>query len=304
MDKSYSPQKIRSIQYTTDRDNILFFSSSGHCSLDCDYCIVNPIAKREATLDASDIEFVLDALPGRSLLVFSGKGDFFAGYRRADALLSRVLERDVEVVLDINGIALNELPDLPPEKLAKIRLVWLTFHYTQLVRHRALDLWTENARLLIERFPETRLMIDTILTPRERDIWGESLASFASRIGRPHGRGIVLKKDINGFFDDSAEQKVAELKRDFGELIEDVFCEDIASRFAGCETVSCPAGRRYFRIWNDGLIQGCPNGIAELADLGNAKQRRINVRRENFRCRTPKYCDCNDIALLGKMEFK
>ena len=67
--------------------------------------------------------------------------------------------------------------------------------------------------------------------------------------------------------------------------------------------VLCPAGQAYFRIWNDGRVQGCPNlpGVAALYDGGNIKERRITIQPAPFQCNTPKYCDCHVIEALGKM---
>ncbi|HEX7519929.1 MAG TPA: hypothetical protein VF325_06565, partial [Candidatus Deferrimicrobium sp.] len=71
---------------------------------------------------------------------------------------------------------------------------------------------------------------------------------------------------------------------------------------AGREEVLCPAGHEYFRVWNDGRVQGCPY-VGELQDLGNLKEMRFTPRLCRTRCNTPKFCDCFDILSLGKMRF-
>jgi hypothetical protein len=81
--------------------------------------------------------------------------------------------------------------------------------------------------------------------------------------------------------------------------------EDFAAVFRGRLQVLCPAGRRYFRLWNDGRVQGCPNlpGVPDLFDCGNLKERRLKVRDGDFRCNSPRFCDCNVIDGLGKMRL-
>ncbi|MEO5344516.1 MAG: hypothetical protein H7842_14520, partial [Gammaproteobacteria bacterium SHHR-1] len=75
--------------------------------------------------------------------------------------------------------------------------------------------------------------------------------------------------------------------------------------FADRPQVLCPAGKSYFRVWNDGRIQGCPNlaDVSELLDCGNAKERRLHIRPQPFLCNSPRYCDCHVIDALGKMQL-
>jgi hypothetical protein len=73
----------------TDCEVAFFVSSSGHCSLDCSYCIVNPIVKHQPTLNFGDIEFLLDSTGKKAFLAFSGKGDFFAGYKKKRKVIGK-----------------------------------------------------------------------------------------------------------------------------------------------------------------------------------------------------------------------
>jgi hypothetical protein len=66
--------------------------------------------------------------------------------------------------------------------------------------------------------------------------------------------------------------------------------------------VSCPAGQTYFRVWNDGSIEGCPN-VEGLRHSGNVKQRVFQRRSEPFTCTDVRYCDCYHIASAGKMVY-
>jgi MoaA/NifB/PqqE/SkfB family radical SAM enzyme len=276
-----------------------FVSSSGHCTLDCPYCIIDPIAKREPSLDYGDIAFLLDTFKTKVFLAFSGKGDFFAGYRRSERLLSALLHREVEIGLDINGVLIHEFSELTPEQLEKIRSVNLTMHYQQIKEKNLQKIWAENAKVLIDR-KGCDMLLGTIISPLLMDLWEESLLFYDREIFSKTGKKIVLVRDINRPFDEEGEALLMSLKDRFSDSVERIHQEDFEEVFRDCDHVLCPAGRSYFRIWNNGDIQGCPN-IPKLARCGNVKERNIAVRDELFRCSQTRYCDCNIIEALGKM---
>lgn len=294
----------------TDCEMAFFVSSSGHCSLDCAYCIVNPIVKHQPTLDFGDIEFLLDSAGKKTFLAFSGKGDFFAGYKRSERMLEKILERDVEVVFDINGVMIHEFPDLLPASLRKIRYLNLAMHFVQLTEKKALDVWEKNALLLIDRMQsvnsvaelEKSLQVNIVLSPDEAAYWEPALTYYEERIFKKTGQKIVLIKDILANFQEDAERQISLLKERFSHLVKYVKQEDFAARFASYEFVLCPAGSSYFRVWNDGTIQGCPY-VSELSDCGNAKNRIFRPVKGLFPCRDAKHCDCYAIAVIRKMVF-
>ena len=288
-------------QPKTTCETVVFCSSAGHCQLDCEYCIVHPVVKREPSLTYEDVRFFLDEVGGRVFLIFSGKGDFFAGYPKRDRFLDRLLDHDVEVALDVNGVLLNEYPELPPGKLEKVRAVNLTLHYKQVKEKRVEKLWASNARAVLERH-RGEMILGTILSPLLSDLWEEGLAFYEREVFRPTGRKVWLIRDCDRPFDPEQEALFARLRSRFGEMVEKEHRDDFAADFSGYDWVSCPAGRDYFRIWNDGRVQGCP-WIPELADLGNVKERRLLRRPSRFVCRTPRFCDCHDLVQLGKMGF-
>lgn len=286
----------------TNADNVLFMSSSGHCSLDCTYCVASPVVKREASLSYEDIAYILETLPGKTALIFSGKGDFFAGYRKNDRLLSNVLDHNVDVALDINGVMIHEFPDLPNEKLEKIKAINLTMHYSQLVRKRALAVWSANARTIISRQRCVDFVLGFIVTPAEHNIWPEALSFFEKEIFDSTGTRLSLIRDVLNVFDREQEECLETLSEKYNGLIKDTRTEDFAAPFSQFPYVVCPAGRNYFRVWNDGKIEGCPY-VAELKDCGNAKNRVLHRNDSSFRCQTASFCDCYTIAALGKMEY-
>jgi hypothetical protein len=283
---------------------VMFFaSSSGHCTFDCRYCIIDPIAKHQPSLTYDDLKFLIDTFKVKAFFSFSGVGDFFVGYKRSEKLLSRLLDHDVQIALDINGVVLQEFPELPAAKLEKILHINLTMHYHQIRQKNLLDRWSEHARILIERrFAQIRP--DYILSPPLQEEWEEALQYYATRVFAYTGKPVLLVRDIHIPFDSAAEARIQALGERFGSVISGAHQEDFGAGFADRSQVLCPAGKRYFRVWNDGRVQGCPNlpNRPDLLDCGNVKERRLEPRERYFLCDSPRFCDCHVIDALGKME--
>lgn len=286
----------------TGCETIAFCSSSGHCQLDCSYCVVHPVIKRNPSLAYEDLAFFLEKVGTSAFLIFSGKGDFFAGYGKRDRFLARLLEHDVEVALDVNGLLLQEYPELSDEARRKVRYVNLTMHWAQLARKNAKDVWLENARTLLS-LHEGTLNLNTILSPLERESWEESLLFFERELFGPAGRKLTLVSDCERTFTDEERAEHERLKERFAPMIEEAYAADFEGAFAGRSAVLCPAGKSYFRIWNDGRVDGCP-WVGELGGLGNLKEKTFSPRPAPFRCTTPRFCDCYDILQLGRMGFE
>jgi len=291
------------MQLRTRCDVILFVSSSGHCTLDCSYCIIHPVAKRLPSLNYDDLTFLLEQFKGRkAFLIFSGIGDFFAGYGKSDRLLTRLLDHDVEIALDTNGVLLRDFVDLSSEKLLKIRYVNLTMHYRQIKKKNLLETWAENARTIHEKKGD-QVMQDYVLSPPLSQEWEEALVFYENEVFARTARKILLVKDIHRPFGEEAESLLRELSRKFSHMVAGVHQEDFAQIFTSRDDVLCPAGQAYFRVFNDGRVQGCPHlpDVAHLYNGGNIKERRMSIQPRPFQCRTPHYCDCNVIEGLGKM---
>ena len=286
----------------TDCEIVLFVSSSGHCTLECPYCIIDPVAKMEPSLNLNDMDYLLNTFDKRVFLAFSGKGDFFAGYKKSDKFLKFLLTRDLEIGLDINGVLIHEFPDLSEEHLNKIRFMNLTMHYQQIKERHLRRLWAENARVLIDK-KGSEMLLGTIFSPVLRDFWEESLVFYEKEIFTKTGKQLTLIRDINGEFKAEDEILIRSLNQRFLPMVESVYQEDFSENFKNIEHVLCPAGNTYFRIWNNGDVQGCPV-IPALANCGNIKDRRIVVENNFYRCSQPMYCDCNIIEGLGKMVYE
>ena len=286
----------------TTCETVVFCSSAGHYQLDCDYCIIHPVVKREPSLVYEDLRFFLDEVGTRTFFIFSGKGDFFAGYPKRDRFLDRLLDHDVEVALDVNGVLLNEYPELSEEKLAKVRAINLTLHYKQVRDKRVEKAWETNARTILEKH-RGELILGTIFSPLLSDLWDEGLAYYRDTVFAATGRKVWAIRDCDRPFDPAQEELFSRLLERYAAVVEKEHKDDFSAPFAGKEAVLCPAGRDYFRIWNDGRVQGCP-WIPDLTDLGNLKERRLARRAAPFRCTTPRFCDCYDIHQLGKMGYE
>ncbi|MFN3594967.1 MAG: hypothetical protein ACK4TK_09840 [Thiobacillaceae bacterium] len=302
LQRDANPKRIKKIDLTTTCDHVVFVSSSGHCSLDCPYCIVSPVVKHQPSLTYADLAFLLEQLKGRAFLIFSGKGDFFAGYHKKERLLERLLAHDIEIALDINGVILHELPELEASAIAKFRFVNLTLHYHELKRKGALAVWARNALTLVDRLGESVMFLGFILTPAERPLWGEALDFYRRAVHAETGMPLVLIKDVQRPFTDELRRQSEALAEANADIVAELFEEDLGQRFASHDHVLCPAGTSYFRLWNDGRIEGCPY-IEARRDCGNVKERRFLPLDGLFRCNEARHCDCNNIALTGKMVF-
>ena len=298
--------RIVTLKLKTDCELIFFASSSGHCTFNCRYCIINPIAKHQPSLNFSDLEFLLKSINYRkAFLAFSGIGDFFAGYRKSEQLLTRMLEYNVEIALDTNGSILQEFPEMSPEKLAKIRYINLTMHYHQLKEKNLLSLWARNARIFHELKGDD-VMQDYVMSPLLNNEWEEALAYYDREVFSVTSKKILLVRDIIHPLSPEDENRLQNLSKKFEHMVAGTHQEDFSSIFIGKNEVLCPAGHSYFRIWNDGRVQGCPNlpEVKSLSNNGNLKKRQLMIQARPFPCNTPQYCDCFVIYSLGKMIFR
>lgn len=283
---------------------VMFFaSSSGHCTFDCEYCIIDPVAKHQSSLTYEDLKFLLDFFGVKAFFSFSGVGDFFVSYSRSQKLLSRLLEHDVEIALDTNGAVLQDFSELRPDQLEKIRYINLTMHYHQIKQKNLLERWPVHARTFIERRFE-QIHPDYILSPPLQAEWEEAVAYYADNVFAHTGKPVLLVRDIDISFDEAAEARIQSIRERFGEAVAGTHQEDFAAGFANRPQVLCPAGIRYFRLWNNGRMQGCPNlpEVPNLIDCGNVKERNLKIRKEYFLCHSPRFCDCHVIDALGKMK--
>lgn len=285
----------------TSAEIFIFASSSGNCTLKYPYCIVDPIAHLEPSLNYADFEFLIKTFNKKILFGLSGKGDFFASYKSSEKLLLKLLSEDVEIVLDINGVFIHEFGEIPNEYLSKILSINLTMHYQQLKSNNLLDRWKNNALKIIE-LKQHQLILGTILSPKVKDYWHEALEFYKKEIYIRTHQKILLIRDVQVLLSLEEESALKELKNDFAPMISNIQETDFSLPFRENKNVLCPAESTYFRVWNDGTFSGCPY-IDLLKDMGNVKARNIKSRELLFPCNQPGFCDCDAINSLGKMIF-
>lgn len=301
MQKLLEVEDLQYMRLHTDCDNVFFISSAGHCTFNCVYCIVNPIVKKQPSLTYADIEFLLAQFRGKSFLIFSGQGDFFASYSKSQRLLEQILNLEVEIALDINGAVIQEFTQLSDEKLAKIRYINLTMHYNEIKNNAIEQLWVRNAIAIIDR-KNADMLLGYIMSGKLASEWAEALEFYAQQIFAVTGKKIILVRDVLQPFTPEQEQLFGQLCQEYAYLLAGTHNNDFAKIFAKSQ-VLCPAGKNYFRIWNDGRVQGCPY-LPVLQSAGNLKQRTIKINPESFACDSPEFCDCHVIAGLGKMLYR
>jgi len=289
-------------------DNLFFMSSSGHCGLTCPYCLIKPVAKNEPSLNRDDFQFLFENFKNQTNgFIFSGKGDFFASYQRKDQLFRYILEHDVEVMLDINGQFLQECRDLPREYFGKIKEINITMHYHQLKEKTILNDWEKNVKFLYEANPEI-IKINTIMSPPLQHLWEEALLFYGEHVFPDTGIKLLLISDVHmtstGTFPEESNGQLKILLQRFpfsyvlGEP--EVMNPDFDEQLIDGKSMKCPAGQKYFRVWNDGTVQGCmPN--ERLSFLGNLKNREISINTKPTVCSNTHHCDCGWALLYSNL---
>lgn len=296
------PKDEMQIRFAPD-ETIYFVSSSGHCNLDCSYCVIQPVVKHQPSLNYDDLAFVLERTPGKVFFIFSGKGDFFAGYRKDERLLARLLAHDnVGVALDVNGVVIHCFDDLPPEALSRVRHINLTFHYRQLKDHKALQVWKRNALTMLRKADSADFFVNIILSAPERSLWAEALDWYRENLFAEYPKRLILIRDVNIAFGADDEAEVARLQARHADMLQSLRALGFAEAFASFDFVSCQAGQSYFRLWNDGRVDGC-SIPGTVQGLGNIKERSFQPRTEPFTCADVRHCDCYHVATAGKMSF-
>lgn len=296
------PDDEMRIRFRSD-ETVVFASSSGHCNLDCAYCVASPVVKHQSSLTYDDLMFVADKVAGRVFFIFSGRGDFFAGYRKSDRLLERLLEHEqIAVALDINGVVIHCFPDLPAAKLARVRHVNLTMHYRELRQHKALGLWKANAIAMLSRHDSPDFFVNFILSSDERELWQEALDWYRHEVFGATGKPLVLINDVISGLSDTDHAELRRVSQRFDGMLQSVRIGNFETLLSAFDSVSCAAGVSYFRVWNDGTIDACPNR-ADMRNVGNAKQRTMTIARAPVPCSNAIHCDCYHVASAGKLRF-
>ncbi len=269
---------------------VIYANTSGVCTLQCPYCFTNQLKGKDC-LGKRDFEAIFRLLGENIFFIFSGVGDFFAGYRKSERLLEYILAHDVSLFLDFNGVLVHELPEIAGAHLDKFRFLDISFHYSAMKEKNLLDLWTHNAAAVSRTLPHDRLIFKTIFTRREMELWPEILQFYESKVYPLTGKPLSIALD--DFDPDIRDRAVVTLlnkliqvvgepvqqnlftprrSRTEAKALHSVFTEKTA------RIARCPAGTRFFKIGGNGSIAPC-NYLKDekKITLGNLRQGVIDL---------------------------
>ena len=276
----------------------LFVSSSGVCNLKCSYCITSrPCINNN--LNKDDFSFIFKYFGENIYFVFSGIGDFFCGYSKKDQLLRFLLQHDIMIsYLDINGVDIKELehPDL--EGKEKINIINISYHFGSMKELKLINRWINSVKKIHENMYNYEIKM--VMSPLERDIWGEAILFYRNEVQPITNQKLTLCPDT-----------LVNLEMQYDELTNIVDCYkdtvDIyererifrGRRLTAVNTLPCPAGSRYFRIFNNGDIVPCELLADYKIKLGNLKRKELITFKRDVNCSYTGLCDCGWSTNLG-----
>lgn len=281
----------RSYPYKEKR-KVFFATSSGLCNLKCSYCITDrPSINNNLAVD--DFAFIFKHFGENVYFVFSGIGDFFCGYPKNDYLLRFLLEHDVNIYLDINGVDIKELGDPDLEGKEKIDMINVSYHFGAMKRQNLLKGWVSSIRKI--QTNNYNYDIKMVASPSEKDILEDAILFYANEVQPITGQRLILVPD--GLIDLQTQlpelNGIADMHNEVVMLLgrQSVYKGD---RFPEGLSLPCAAGSRYFRIFNNGDIIPCEligNNIQSR--LGNVKRREVMTFNRDVLCSYSRLCDCS-----------
>jgi sulfatase maturation enzyme AslB (radical SAM superfamily) len=283
----------------TNSRKVLRINSSGLCNLDCPYCFTNH-AKKAASMSNGDIDFLFERLGEDILFIFTGVGDFFAGYQAEQRFLHNITQHNAELFLDANGVILHEFQHLSEDNMEKIRFFDVSYHYSTMKNKKLLERWADNMTIIADRMAPSRFIIKTIFAFPEMEIWKDILEFHAKHVFAATGKKLTIVLDE---FDTRMQNKaVLKMVNTLISLYSDSVVPkeyvptaakgqthyEMATSLSQNEPCNCPAGSRYFKIDVDGNILPCDLTGGFLADrkvvLGNTKKRQLFYLKNEYQC--------------------
>ncbi|HEX8947523.1 MAG TPA: SPASM domain-containing protein [Dissulfurispiraceae bacterium] len=274
-----------------DKRKVFFAVSSGLCNLSCPYCITNRPRLREY-LDKDDFAFIFEYFGENIYFGFSGLGDFFCGYSRKDQLLRYLLQHDVMLFLDINGVEIHELGDPDLEHRERIGKINVSYHYGTMKKQKLVGRWVDSIRKIQEHTFNYDLKM--VCSPLEKDIIEEALLFYRKEVQPITNQKLILAPD--GLFDlKSQMEDISRTLERYGDVIdfsgeEAMYREKVLPPAAA---LPCPAGSRYFRVFHNGNVIPCELfGTRMHVSLGNVKKKQMSAFRKDVLCNYSGFCDC------------
>lgn len=265
---------------------VAYINSTGICNLKCDYCFTNN-NKAPMSLSNAEIDFLFESFGDNFLLCFSGQGDFFAGYRKQERFLEHILQYNVKLYLDFNGVTVRELLELEGSQLDKILHFDVSFHYESMVQQGVLAQWVNNISGLAEMVPPSRWHVKAIVCMCHLESLHEKVAYYAASVFPRTGKKLQLVLDdfdntvfsppvvklvnaVMARFPEAVEQHRIEPKTHDAPTKNQEFCRPVSSELL------CPAGSLYFKINLNGDVLPCNKiGAERHLILGNLKRREL-----------------------------
>ena len=276
-----------------------FVSNSGICNLRCPYCITNrPLV--EENLSKDDFAYIFKYFGENIFFVFSGIGDFFCGYKKRDQLLRFLLQHDVIIsYLDINGVEIHELGDPDLKGKEKIDLINISYHYGTMKELKVINRWVNSIKKIHENMYNYEIKM--VVSPLEKDRWHEAILFYCQEIYPTAKKKLILCPDtlvnLETQYDELTE--IAEFYKDTVDIYkrERIFR---GRHLSSTEALPCPAGSRYFRVFNNGDIVPCEllAGYSNII-LGNLKRKEFTTFKRDVYCNFTGFCDCGWATNLG-----
>lgn len=281
--------------FKADKKHVIV-NIAGNCNLKCPYCFIKK--RVPVNIDKSDFAFLFETLGENIHFTFGGVADFFCGYRKRDRLLEYLLSHDVTIYFDFNDVAIHELPDLSQDKLDRLTLIDISYHYSAMKRAGVLRDWVKNVRAIAERIPPERYFIKMVVALCDMELWAEAITLYDRVIYPYTKKPLVLKLDCydSEIRQPGISQSVVDVFKKMKHVTVPSPFEIIDSNddsYFGAQTVPCPGGSRIFKIENNGQIKVCNYTWSEgMHDLGNLKERRFTILEEDILCPTVNNASC------------
>jgi MoaA/NifB/PqqE/SkfB family radical SAM enzyme len=279
-----------------EAQKLITVNVAGKCNLKCPYCFIG--RRIPMHIDKSDFSYIFDTFGENIHFIFGGIGDFFCGYEKSDRLLEYILEHDVTIQFDFNGVLLHELPELPPAMLDKIQVIDISFHYSAMKRAGVLRDWIKNVRAIARLFPSDRYYVKMILSLKDMELWSEAIGIFDKMIYPYTKQDLLIHLDA---YDphlrqrDIYNQTIAILKN-FDHLNAPGTLEIVdpaAVGYFGPMSQKCPGGSRIFKVENTGQVKVCNDTWSRgMFDLGNVKRRDVLALNGDIVCPSVNNASC------------
>lgn len=273
-----------------EKRKVFFVAGSGLCNLNCPYCITNR-PRVLSSLRKEDFSSIFDHFGENIYFIFSGIGDFFCGYQQNEQLLRFLLQHDVRMVLDINGIEIKELGDRDLEGKDKIDFIDISCHFGTMKKQGLLNKWVDSIRKIHDNGYDYHIKM--ILSPLERDLWNEGIIFYRDHVFPLTRKKLILSPDYLGNIN-SQLNEIETISAAYEEIAESLpqYASMESGNFSRGNTPPCPAGNRYFRIDHEGNIIPCDYLSHNLnISLGNTKKEIASLESDVL-CNFRGFCDC------------